>query len=171
MDNATAMNADLPQRTGSTIRPSQLLWLFWRHAGLIALCALIAALVGYGFAKMQTPRYSAFGTIALEGQSFAIPELQGAIRKDNLPDPMPTVRTEEQALTSRQLIRSVIGELGLNSLPEWNPALRPPSFGEKVKDVFRSAVQLVLRSQQVVVVADASSQLVEGEVMRALVIT
>ena len=171
MDTATAVNADLPQRTGSTIRPSQLLWLCWRHAGLIALCALIAALVGYGFAKMQTPRYSAFGTIALEGQSFAIPELQGAIRNENLPDPMPTVRTEEQALTSRQLVRSVIGELAIDSLPEWNPALRLPSPVEKVKDVFRSAVQLVLGSQQVVDVPDAPSQLVEGEVMRALVIT
>ena len=171
MDSATAMNADLRQKTGSTIRPSQLLWLCWRHAGLIALCALIAALVGYGFAKMQTPRYSAFGTIALEGQSFAIPELQGAIRKDNMPDPMPTVRTEEQVLTSRQLIRSVIGELGINSLPEWNPALRPPSLAEKVKDVFRTAVQLVLGSQQAADIPDAPSQLVEGEVMRALVIT
>jgi succinoglycan biosynthesis transport protein ExoP len=166
------MNADLSERTGSpTIRPSQLLWLCWRHAGLIALCALITALVGYGFAKMQTPRYSASGTIALEGQSFAIPELQGAIRNDNMPDPMPTVRTEEQALTSRQLIRSVISELGINSLPEWNPALRPPSLVEKVKDIFRTAVQFVLGSQQVADVADAPSQLVEGEVMRALVIT
>jgi succinoglycan biosynthesis transport protein ExoP len=171
MDNATAMNADLPERAGSAIRPSQLLWLCWRHAGLIALCALITALVGYGFAKMQTPRYSAFGTIALEGQSFAIPELQGAIRNDTMPDPMPTVRTEEQVLTSRQLIRSVIGELGINSLPEWNPALRAPSLAEKVKDVFRTAVQSVLGSQQVADVADAPSQLVEGEVMRALVIT
>jgi uncharacterized protein involved in exopolysaccharide biosynthesis/Mrp family chromosome partitioning ATPase len=171
MNIVAASKGAPPERSAATIHPSQILALVRGHAGLIALCILIVALAGYAFAKVQPQYYTAFGTIALEGQTFASPELQGAIRNESLPDPMPLVRTEEQALASRQLVRSVIAKLGIENLPEFNPSLRPPTIIQEVRDALRTAAQSVLGSTPSSEVPDGPSQVVEGEVMRSLLIT
>ena len=90
-------------------------------------------MAAFAYAKSLPRSYTVAGTIAIEGQSFAIPELQGAVRPENMADPMLLVRTEVQALMSRQLIQSVIDKLGLHQLPEFNPALRPPGLYQKVR--------------------------------------
>ncbi len=158
-------------RSASTINPSQILALVRGHAGTMVLWAFLLALAGYTLAKVQPPYYTAFGSIALEGQSFAIPELQGAVRNENMPDPMPLVRTEQQALLSRQLVRSVIDKLDIDRVSEFNPALRPPTSLDRIKDAFRTVTQSVLGVQPGPDAPDGAKQMVEGEVMRALVIT
>jgi polysaccharide biosynthesis transport protein len=170
--NIVATSKVFPQdRLGATISPSQILGLVRGHAPTMLLCALILALAGYGLAKVQPPYYTAFGSIALEGQTFAIPELQGAVRNENMPDPMPLVRTEEQALLSRQLVRAVIDKLSIEDVPEFNPALRPPTIMQRIKDAFRSKARSILESQPSPEMPDGPKQVVEEEVMRALMIT
>ncbi len=99
-----------------------------RHLPLIVLIAVAGAAVGILYAHSVPKIYTASTSVALEGDRFAIPELQGSLRGDNTPDPMPFVKTEMQAITSRGFVQQVSGEVGLTKNPEFNPALQPPSL-------------------------------------------
>lgn len=108
------------------IRLTVLLRALRRHSMLIAICGLAGGLLGLGYARMLPPHFTATSLIAVEGDRFAIPELQGALRGEDTADPMPVVRTEVQALTSPDLMREVVERLHLADLPEFNAALRAP---------------------------------------------
>ena len=125
---------------GARLRPLQVLAILRRNIGLILICALLAAIAAYAFAKSSTARYSAGATIAIEGQTFEIPELQGAVRTESATDPMPAIRTEAQALMSREIVQAVIVKLGLDRLPEFNPALRPPTWLDALRGRLQQAV-------------------------------
>jgi len=170
--NTVAAPRTLPwDRSAATISPSQIFALVRGHIGTMLFWAVLLAAAGYALAKVQLPYYTAFGSIALEGQSFAIPELQGAVRNENMPDPMPLVRTEQQALLSPQLIRSVIKTLSLDKVPEFNPTLRPPTIVDRVKSVFHAITEAIISPKSGPELLDSVQQMVEGEVMRALVVT
>ncbi len=110
-----------------------------RRAALpIALCTVLGATGAYLYARTLDKSYTAYGVVAVEGDRIAIPELQGALRADNSPDPMPMVHTEVAALSARQLVEQVSNELHLERDPEFNAALRPPGTLSRVKDWFRS---------------------------------
>lgn len=128
------------ERAVATLRPSQVVGILRRSFGLILICGVLAAIVAYGFAKSRPARYSAGATIAIEGQTFAIPELQGAVHTDSATDPMPAIRTEAQALMSREIVQSVIVKLGLERLPEFNPALRPPTWLDTLRGRLQQAI-------------------------------
>ncbi len=117
---------------------AQIVKVLKRHSILIVALALAAAAAGFMYARSVPKTYTASTTIAIEGDRLAIPELQGALRSDSGPDPMPIVRTEVQALTSRALIEEVIGELKLDQVAEFNPALRPPAMMDRAKDWMKS---------------------------------
>ena len=155
--------ADYPSRT---MRIPQMLSVLRRHALLIAVCAVLGAVATYLYAKSLPDRYTASASIAIEGQSFAIPELQGAVRTESMSDPMPLVRTEMQALMSRQVIQSVIEKLGLDHMAEFNPALRPPSQFDVIKTS-------VLRNLHLAPAADVpgNEQAVQDQVLRSLVVS
>ncbi len=121
-------------RSDPALKLGQLTRLLRRHLWLIGACAVVAGGAAYGYAHTLPKTYTANSTIAVEGDRFAIPELQGALRADNAADPMPVVRTEVQALTSRALVTDVATRLHLEASPEFNPALRPPSLSQQVKD-------------------------------------
>jgi len=122
---------------GSSPRPHQatrnlalgrLTKLLRRYAWLIATCALLGAVASYLYARTMPRTYTATSAITVAGDRLAIPELQGALRSDSSPDPMPSVRTEVQALTSRPLIQAVVEQLDLAQYPEFNASLRPPTM-------------------------------------------
>ncbi len=94
----------------------------------ILICALVGAVAVYAYAATLPKRYTAEGAIAVAGDRLAIPELQGALQAGGSPDPMPIVHTEVQALSARQLISEVVNELHLDTYPEFNGALRPPTL-------------------------------------------
>jgi succinoglycan biosynthesis transport protein ExoP len=125
-------------RDRATLRVSQVIKVLRRHVVLIGVFTIAAAALGYFYARSVPKTYTASAAIAIEGDRFAIPELQGALRNDNSPDPMPFVRTEVQALTARSLVEGVIGKLGLDHDPEFNPALRPPSVMDRSKAAYKS---------------------------------
>jgi uncharacterized protein involved in exopolysaccharide biosynthesis len=140
MDNDSAgqalnRGAHLPARRDSAadMRPAELLGVLRRGALPIGACFLAGALLAYVYAASLPKSYTAYSAVAVEGDRLAIPELQGVLRTDASPDPMPLVRTEVQALGSRQLLARVAGELHLEQNPEFNHALVPESsFGHAV---------------------------------------
>jgi len=97
-----------------------------RGAWLIILLAVVGGGGAYAFSSSLPRRYTASGTVVLAAQHFAIPELQGAVRGSSDADPMLLVRTELQALSAPQLLEQVIGELHLDTMKEFNPALAAP---------------------------------------------
>lgn len=126
------------QRDTTTLRIAQIARVLRRHALLIGICGVIGAGSAFAYAMSLPKTFTASSSITVEGDSFAIPELQGAIRSTNAPDPMPWVRTEVQALTARGLVQEVIGKLGLEKDPEFNPSLRPPTFIDEAKAAVKS---------------------------------
>lgn len=133
--SGNAAGLALPQ---GGIQLVQLAKLLRRYAWLIAICAVLGMVAAYSMARLAPKSYTASSLIAVEGDRFAIPELQGALRSENAPDPMPWVRTEMQAITSRDLVQIVVDKLRLRDLPEFNAALRPPTLLQEVKQAIGS---------------------------------
>lgn len=152
------------------IRLHQLVRLLRRHMVLILLCGLVAAGGAYGYARTAPKVYTANATITVEGDRFAIPELQGALRNDAAGDPMPWVRTEVQALTSRALVSQVAARLHLEDDPEFNPALRPPTLMQQVRERIAAAVTPVLPSGPANPPPPGPDEAVLGSVNKALTV-
>lgn len=96
---------------------------------------------------LMSKRYTTSGIVSVQTQSFAIPELEGAIKRESLPDPMPVVRSEVQVLQSPALIRDVVTDLNLKSDPEFNGALRPPGVIDRAKSWIAARLSPELREQ------------------------
>jgi len=117
-----------------TLRPTQLLGLLRRNWPMMAFCGVVLAAAAYiGAATLLPKKYSATGIVAIDLQSPAIPALEGALKGELLPDPMPQVRSEVQELGSPALIATVINDLGLERDPEFNPTLNPPGLVPRIK--------------------------------------
>ncbi len=125
---------DGPAQSDTTVMLSQLTQLLRRFLWLIALCAVLAAAAAFIYSHTLPKVFTASSLMAVEGDHFAIPELSGALRDDNSPDPMPMIHTEVQALSSRAFISQVAGQLHLDANPEFNPALRPITLQQRMKD-------------------------------------
>lgn len=122
-----------PVGKSPVLSPERLVAGLRRASVPIAACALAGALLAYLYASSLPKSYTASAAVAVEGDRIGIPELQGALRADNAPDPMPLVHTEVQALSSRQLIQQVSDALHLDRNSEFNAALRPPTLMGKLK--------------------------------------
>ncbi len=133
------VSVGLPAANPQGIRLGEVVVLLRRRVWLIALCALVGAVAAVAFSSTLPRLYTASSKITIAGQSFAIPELQGALRSDTS-DPMLLARTELQALSSRQLMQQVAGELHLADLEEFNAALRKPSLTRDLSERFWSLV-------------------------------
>ncbi|WP_419758722.1 GumC family protein [Acidisoma sp.] len=129
--------------SGGKMQLSQIMMTMRRNFWIILLCALIAAGAAFGFSKLQPKLYTANAAIAIESQSIGVSELAGAIHNDSLPDPMPLVMTEMQALSSRPVVERVVSELGLARLPEFNPALQPPSLVQNLMTQLRTYIPMM----------------------------
>jgi polysaccharide biosynthesis transport protein len=126
--------------TAEPIRLSALLHVLRRRGAFIGAFCVIGALLGLLYARTLPQQFTASSLIAVEGDRYAIPELQGALRADNIPDPMPVVRTEMQALVSPDLVRGVVEKLHLADLAEFNAELRAPSLLKSLRaEIFPSA--------------------------------
>lgn len=172
MDTHIASLPDMlpgPAKAEPMLQLGQLARLLRRHLWLIGLCAVAAAAGAYMYAHGLPRSYTADGLITVAGDRFAIPELRGVLRDDTSPDPMPTVHTEVQALASRALISQVAAQLKLAEIPEFNPALRPPTPIQRLKDAVGALIARLLPQQPTTQApADASDEAVVGAATRAL---
>ncbi len=159
-------NSSLAQPAPEGMQFAPMLRMLRRRAWLIGLCAFIAAAGAYAYARTVPKSYTASSLIAVEGDRIAIPELQGALRSDSAPDPLPWVRTEMQAIASRDLMQVVVDKLDLKDVPEFNPALQPPSVVQQIKD----KIQSFLPQQKGAEPAGSPGEAVLGSALRSLAI-
>jgi succinoglycan biosynthesis transport protein ExoP len=138
MDSLLDVRGNAMLKSSHLLDPSHLVAVLRRNAAIIVVCGLVGGALAYTVASRIPKSYTASGSIAVAEDRMVLPELQGALQDDNQPDPMPEVHTEMQALSSRQLVQQVINELGLDRDPEFNGALRPPTFGARAKDWVKS---------------------------------
>ena len=137
--NVTVMPRTIASGPADFVSPPQLFLLVRRRAWLIGLCAVAGAAASFAITHSMPRTYTADAMLSVDSERFLIPQLQGAAGTSaDSSDPMPALRTEAEALTSRQLVQSVIDTLHLDRYPEFNPALRPPSVVAKVTGWFRS---------------------------------
>ena len=160
----------IPSRPAGVVRLQQLARVLRRHLLLIMLFGVVAALAAYGVGRTAPKVYTANSAITVEGDRFAIPELQGALRNDSAPDPMPWVRTEVQALTSRAMLTQVATELHLDADPEFNAALRPLTLMQQLKDRISTLVTPVLPTGPVDAPQPGPDESVIGSVGHALTV-
>ncbi len=128
MDISLGSALSTPSTGPDVIRLAQVAKVLRRHLPLICVCALAASAGAFLYAHSVPKTYTASSSITVEGDRNVIPELQGALRSESAPDPMPWVRTEAQALNARGLVQTVISKLALEQDPEFNAALRPPTL-------------------------------------------
>ena len=147
---------------------SQILKTLRRNLWVILLCGIIAAAAAFGFSKTRPHLYTANAAIAIESQSFGVPELAGAIHNDDPAEPMPIVLTEMQAITSREVVERAITDLGIDRLPEFNPALRPPTLLHTLTARLQALLPIALPSATP---PDRSMQSVFATVLNSLVVS
>ncbi len=145
----------------------QLVRVLRRHAGRIALCTLLGAAGAYAYAQTLPKSFTATSLIAVEGDRLAIPELSGALRNEVAPDPLPRVRTEMQAVASRDILMTVVDRLHLVDVPEFNPALRPPTPMQRLREHVSTLLSL---SAPAAATPAATREAVLGAVSRALLV-
>jgi len=155
--------------TAPLIPALRLARLFKRYAWVILSCTVIAGLAAFGYAHTLPKTYTANSALAVEGSSFNIPQLQGAVKQDNGPDPMPYVNTQVAILASHALIAQVVGQLHLDQLEEFNPALRPKTLLTEVKGFVRTVfMRFVSQPRSAADKKAATDDAVIGTVTRAL---
>ncbi len=156
-----------PAASPPVLAPAALLRILRRAWLPMCVCAVVGAAAAYSIADSLPKSFTASSQIAVAGDQMAIPELQGALRADNAPDPMPQVHTEMQALVSRQLLQHVIEQLHIDRDPEFNGALRPPTLFGSLKNTLKS----LLPHGNGPTSAGAADDALLGAVDRALVIS
>jgi len=138
MDSLVDARAVAAPPASPLLDPAHVVRVLRRGALLIGACAIVGAGAGYMIASTLPKSYTASASVAVAGDRMAIPELEGALRADNAPDPMPEVHTEMQALSSRQLLQQVTDELHLDRNPDFNTALKPPTFFGDLKNSIKA---------------------------------
>jgi uncharacterized protein involved in exopolysaccharide biosynthesis len=170
MDIPVSSTSLLAAPASQGLQLSQVVALLRRHLWLIVVLALAGAAAAYAYAATIPRSYTASSSIAVEGDRFAIPELQGALRNENAPDPTPWVLTEVQALSSRALVQGVVDKLHLDRDPEFNASLVPPTPVQRAVAWLKSFLPAAPPTPGAEGLAAGPDQGVLGAAMRKLVI-
>jgi len=129
----------------TTLSPMQLLATLRRNWPLIVVFGVLFGVAAYAYTVVAVPKqFTSAGTLSIDMERYAIPALQGALSGTSMADPMPVVRSEVQVLTSRALLQQVADELNLVADPEFNGALRPTPFADRLKRSIAGALPLAI---------------------------
>ena len=107
---------------------SSLFRTLWRGKLWIALCGLLALLLGGYYAYgMAVPVYTAKAAIALESRQEQVMDIESVVT--GLGGDQSTINTEVEVLRSRGLIEDLVMDMNLLQDPEFNTRLQTaPSF-------------------------------------------
>ncbi|MFG6519347.1 GumC family protein [Sulfitobacter sp. 1A13496] len=107
---------------------SSLFRTLWRGKLWIALCGLLALLLGGYYAYgLAVPVYTAKAAIALESRQEQVMDIESVVT--GLGGDQSTINTEVEVLRSRGLIEDLVMDMNLLEDPEFNTRLQPaPSF-------------------------------------------
>jgi uncharacterized protein involved in exopolysaccharide biosynthesis len=85
---------------------------------------LVPLLVGVALSRI-TPRYTATGAVIYEPSAYALQELQSILRVDPTTDAI--MASQAEIVRGLHTAERIADRLQLQDLPEFNPAMRPPS--------------------------------------------
>lgn len=102
----------------------------WAGKWTILLVTALATALAALFVQMATPFYTATARIVLQTEQQTVVDLEGVLSKN--PAEQQAMNTELLVLRSRDLMASVVDEMGLENDPEFNPALRPPPLWRRL---------------------------------------
>ena len=111
----------------------------WRGKWIIALCIVLAGIIGFYRAYIAAvPVYRATAVVILDTDQTSPIDLQGVV--GGISGNSTEVRSEIEVLRARGLMGRVVDRLDLISDPEFNGSLRPPSFTAALKRDLRGLV-------------------------------
>lgn len=130
MKQAHAFSEDTRQdrENDDEIDLSSLFRTLWRGKFWIALCGLLALLLGGYYAYgVAVPVYTAKAAIALESRQEQVMDIESVVT--GLGGDQSTINTEVEVLRSRGLIEDLVMDMNLLEDPEFNTRLQPgPRF-------------------------------------------
>jgi polysaccharide biosynthesis transport protein len=97
-----------------------------RRKWLLLAPMLLCPLLAYVAITQLTPRYTATGTLLYDASEYRLRELQSIQRVDPITDAVMTSQAE--VLRGLPVVEQVMMRLNLLTSPEFNVALRPPSW-------------------------------------------
>ncbi|UWR39601.1 polysaccharide biosynthesis tyrosine autokinase [Sulfitobacter sp. W074] len=113
---------------GDEIDLASLFQTLWRGKLWIALCGLLALIIGGYYAYgIAVPVYTAKSAVALESRQEQVMDIESVVT--GLGGDQSTINTEVEVLRSRGLIETLVLDLALLDDPEFNSSLQPlPRF-------------------------------------------
>ena len=117
---------------GGAFSLEELLSTLRRRIWLILAITAAGVLLTAAVATMLTSRYTAVAKVLVADKSPEGPDLTAAVR--GLPPDVAFMSSQVQVVASRNLAAAVIDKLGLDSDPEFNAALQPRSFFQRMTD-------------------------------------
>ncbi|SLN59108.1 Tyrosine-protein kinase ptk [Roseovarius albus] len=131
--NMTPPQQDPAEHVDDTIDIRGLVSKLWAGKWIIAICLLIAYVIGYLSTSQIVPTYRADATVMFDIRQNNIVDLQDILGEERF----DKGKLEDQMLilSSTSLIERVVDQLDLDQDPEFNPALREyePSLLDRVK--------------------------------------
>jgi succinoglycan biosynthesis transport protein ExoP len=114
-----------PEREGLDLR--EIFSAFRRRKGVILGCAAVIMGLATTYIYQLTPRYTAQASLMLQEQSPQARDIQNVL--SGLQDSTSVVATQVEVLGSPAIAERVATKLHLETIPEFNPSLRPdPDF-------------------------------------------
>ena len=110
------------EREGIDLRA--ILSVLWRRKGIIIGCAVIVMGLATTYINQLTPLYTAQASLMLDQQKMQVIDIKSVI--SGAEGTSAAVATQVEVLTSPAIAERVAAKLHLETIPEFNPALRPP---------------------------------------------
>lgn len=125
-----------------TIDLVRLVGTLWRAKLMIsAVGGLFLLLAAYYVYFVSEPTYSSVASVMLESREEQVVDLQSVV--GGLSADTTAINTELEVLTSRSLIGKAVDVLNLGDDPEFNGALTPPSWLDRMKAEVKQAIGLI----------------------------
>ncbi len=115
---------------GGSFSLEELLRTLRRRMWLILTIMMVGTLLTAAVAVMLPSRYTAVAKVLVADKSPEGPDLNAAVR--GLPPDVAFMSSQVQVVASRNLATTVIDKLGLESDPEFNDVLAPPSLPKRI---------------------------------------
>lgn len=117
---------------GGTFSLEELLRTLRRRMWLILTIMMVGTLLTAAVSIMLPSRYTAVAKVLVADKSPEGPDLNAAVR--GLPPDVAFMSSQVQVVASRNLAAIVIDKLGLESDPEFNDTLQPPTLLKRITD-------------------------------------
>ncbi len=120
----------LPRQGGEVLSAGAMLSILRRHRTAWITATLLIPLLGILALHRITPQYTASGMLIYEPNEYKAQALQSVLREG--PTTEATMASQAELLQSLKIAQRVAERGRLDANPEFNPALRPPSWARRL---------------------------------------